>query len=66
MPLEIGKQHELPKRPSEYRTAKGDMNQVPKYAEEEAEQMTERTPSKKTSTKEEPPKPAVQEESSNQ
>jgi hypothetical protein len=40
--LGIGKQTELPRRPGDYRTAKGDMNAVPKNALGEAEEMRAR------------------------
>jgi hypothetical protein len=40
--LKIGKQRELPKRPGDYRTAKGDMNKVPDQAGEEADEMRRR------------------------
>jgi len=37
--LGLGKQRELPRRQSEYRSARGDMNQVPRAAADEAEAM---------------------------
>jgi hypothetical protein len=40
--LGIGKQFELPRRPGDYKTAKGDMNAVPGDAEEEAGEMKAR------------------------
>jgi len=40
--LKIGKQRELPKRPGDYRTAKGEMNTVPSDAQAEAEEMRRR------------------------
>jgi hypothetical protein len=40
--LKIGKQRELPKRPGDYRTAKGDMNKVPDTASEEAGEIRRR------------------------
>jgi hypothetical protein len=40
--LKIGKQRELPKRPGDYRTAKGDMNKVPDTASEEADEIRRR------------------------
>lgn len=42
MSLGIGKQRELPRRPGDWRTAKGDMNKVPEHALEEAEEMRRR------------------------
>ena len=49
--LRIGKQHELPKRPGDYRPAKGDLNQVPPKAFDEAAAMKD---------KREPPVPAAE------
>ena len=46
MTLRIGKQHELPKRPGDYRTAKGDMNRIPDSANKEAEEIRRRTEKK--------------------
>jgi hypothetical protein len=40
--LKIGKQRELPKRPGDYRTAKGDMNAVPETAGDEAQEIRRR------------------------
>lgn len=40
--LGIGKQNELPKRPGDYRTTKGDMNKVPDAAGVEADEMKAR------------------------
>jgi hypothetical protein len=40
--LGIGKQNELPRRPGDYRTAKGEMNQVPDNANVEATEMKAR------------------------
>ena len=42
MTLRIGKQHELPRRPGDWRTSKGDMNAVPEEAVVEAEQMKDK------------------------
>jgi hypothetical protein len=42
MTLRIGKQRELPQRPGDYRTAKGEMNKVPQTAEAEAEEIRRR------------------------
>jgi hypothetical protein len=40
--LGIGKQNELPRRPGDYRTAKGEMNKVPESADVEATEMKAR------------------------
>lgn len=40
--LRIGKQHELPRRPGDWKTSKGEMNAVPDEALVEAEQMKEK------------------------
>lgn len=42
MTLGIGKQRELPRRPGDWRTAKGDMNAVPEHAVDEATEMAHR------------------------
>lgn len=42
MTLRIGKQTELPRRPGDYRSAKGDMNEVPPAAAAEAAEMAVR------------------------
>lgn len=42
--LKIGKQHELPRRPGDWTTAKGKMNEVAENAADEAEEMKERFP----------------------
>jgi hypothetical protein len=40
--LGIGKQFELPRRPGDYKTAKGEMNDVPPRAQDEAGEMKAR------------------------
>lgn len=58
MTLGIGKQHELPKRPGDWKSAKGEMNQVPEAAEHEAAAMKHKSEKPK-----EPPLPSTTDES---
>ena len=44
MTLKIGKQHEPPRRPGDWTSAKGKMNEVPEPAVDEAEAMKDRFP----------------------
>lgn len=43
MPLGIGKQHEPPKRPSDWEPAMGELNDIPDAAQEQADEMRRRT-----------------------